>query len=227
MRQLADGLWVAHMPLRFFGAQFGTRMTVMRLPDGGLVVHSPVRLTDDLRTALDCLGPVRAVLAPNRLHHLFVGDFVAAYPEAAFHCSPALRTKRPDIPWMATLTDTPDPLWEPILDQCPVRGSLHMDEVVFYHRRSRTLIVCDFLERFDSPDHPWLFRQLAKLGGVWHRYGLTRDQRLLFRDTAALRATLRTILAWDFDRVILAHGPLVEADGRRVVREAFAWLEPL
>ncbi len=227
MQALAPDLWVRHQPLRFMGAEFGTRMTIVRLPDGGLVIHSPVRLTDALKAEIDALGPVRAVLAPNRLHHLFVGDFVAAYPDAAFHCSPALRDKRPDIPWTATLGDTPDALWAGVLDQCPIRGSLHMDEVAFHHRPSRTLILCDLLERFDSPDHSWFFRLLAKGAGVWHRYGLTRDQRMLFRDKDALRATLRTLLAWDFDRVVLAHGPLVETGGKATLRAAFDWLEPL
>jgi hypothetical protein len=227
MREFAPGLWIEPIPLRFLGTEFGARMTVVRLPGGGLVVHSPVRLTEARRAALDALGPVCAVIAPNRLHHLFVGDFVAAYPKAAFHCSPALRAKRPDIPWTAVLGDTPDPLWAGVLDQCPVRGSLHMDEVAFLHRAAGTLLLCDLLEYFDGVAHGWLFRLLARWAGVWRRYGLTRDQRLLFRDRDALRQTLRTVLAWDFDRIVLAHGPLVESGGKAILREAFSWLEPI
>src|SRR5262245_59481003 len=79
-RELDDGLWVAERPQSFVGTQIGTRMTVIRLPDGGLFVHSPVSLGWQTRYELDGMGTVKAVVAPNRFHHLYVRDFVEQFP---------------------------------------------------------------------------------------------------------------------------------------------------
>ena len=64
MRELDEGLWVEDRPLRLLGIEVGARMTVVRLEDGGLFLHSPVALDADLRSDLDALGPVRCVVAP-------------------------------------------------------------------------------------------------------------------------------------------------------------------
>src|SRR5690242_14804067 len=66
LREPAPGqLWIAEMPAAKFGFEFGARMTVVRLPGGGLFLHSPIALTPELRRELDALGPVRCVIAPS------------------------------------------------------------------------------------------------------------------------------------------------------------------
>ena len=102
---------MAECPLRFFGAEIGTRMTVVWLSDGGLFVHSPVQLDLPGRRALDALGPVRAVVAPNRLHHLFVGGWREAYPDARLYAAPGLPEKRSDLSFDAVLGDEPPAAW--------------------------------------------------------------------------------------------------------------------
>jgi hypothetical protein len=97
LRLLAPGLWVADRPLRLVVGDIGARMTVLRLHDGGLVLHSPVRLDAATRRALDELGPVHAVNAPSKPHNLFAGDYTAAYPDATRlrrRVSPASRRRR-------------------------------------------------------------------------------------------------------------------------------------
>lgn len=223
-----DRIWVKRVRLRFpfswFGAQMGSRMTVIRLPEGSLFIHSPVTLDPALRAVVDALGPVRFVIAPNRLHHLYVSDWVAAYPEAEFWCAPKLTEKRTDIPWTGTLGDAPEPGWAEDLDQAELAGNRFMTEVLFLHRESRTLIVVDALESFHRGDHGPLSCALARIGGVWERAGYTRDQRLMIKDRPAFRRSIEKVLSWDFDRIILAHGHLVETNGKRVFRDAFSWL---
>lgn len=82
LERLTDDVWIEQRPLRFFGLETGTRMTVVRLNGGGLFVHSPVALDDTLRATVDALGPVTAIIAPSRFHHLYVGEWAAAYPSA-------------------------------------------------------------------------------------------------------------------------------------------------
>jgi hypothetical protein len=97
LRDLAPNLWVADRPLKLAVGDIGTRMTVIRLTDGGLWLHSPVPLDAGTRSALDGLGTVRYVVAPSKVHHFFVGDYIAAYPEARVYGAPGLAQKRKDL----------------------------------------------------------------------------------------------------------------------------------
>ena len=74
LHSIADDLWDAELPLRYLGVALTTRMTIIRLADGALVVHSPIRLTDELRSAAASAGRVGFIIAPNRFHHLFIPD---------------------------------------------------------------------------------------------------------------------------------------------------------
>src|SRR3954463_6820345 len=111
LRELAANLWVYDQPLRFYGIAVGTRMTIVRLDDGALWLHSPVRPTPELRAAADALGPVRWLIAPNRWHHLYVGDWQAAYPAAQIYGAPGLAKKRPDLTMAGVLDETAPPGW--------------------------------------------------------------------------------------------------------------------
>jgi len=218
-------VWVKRVPLRFFGLQMGTRMTVVRLDDGGLFVHSPTAADENTRGAVDELGPVRFIIAPNRLHHLWVADWAAAYPNAELWGSPKLLQKRKDVAWTGALGDVPEAGWAAEVDQALFGGYDWLSEIVFFHRANRTLIVADLLESTHAEDE-LLLRVLGRLAGNYEHPTLTRDQRRFVRDGAAARSSVRRILSWDFERIILAHGRLVEYDGRRVFRDGMQWLGP-
>lgn len=76
LKPLGRGLWIGEGPVVpfFAGFPYPTRMVVIRLGDGGLFVWSPVALTDTLRAEMDALGPVRHLVSPNLLHHLYLGE---------------------------------------------------------------------------------------------------------------------------------------------------------
>jgi hypothetical protein len=97
LQVIADGIWAVQAPLQYLGVlQIGTRMTVLRAGDG-LVVHSPIPIDDELKTAIDALGRVDFVIAPNAYHHLFAGDAAKAWPQAKLLAPTALRQKRKDL----------------------------------------------------------------------------------------------------------------------------------
>jgi hypothetical protein len=221
LTQLDDDVWATTRPLSFLGLHIGSRTTVIRLPDGGLWVHSPVALNDELRGALDDLGPVRYVVAPNLYHHLHAGDYAAAYPKAELHGAPGLGRKRTDLNLHAELGHAPAG-WADSLQQIFFPGML-MKETVFFHPASRTLVVCDLLENFESSDH-WPTRMYLKVGGIHGRPGVSRLLRPAFRDHKAMRTSLDRVFDWDFDRVVLAHGNVLEHDGPTVLRDSYTWL---
>jgi hypothetical protein len=97
LRQLAPDLWVAEAPLRFLGLELGARMTVIRLAGPNLFVHSRIAATLELLREVRDLGTVAHIVAPNCFHHLFVGDWQRAFPEASLYGAPGLERKRPDL----------------------------------------------------------------------------------------------------------------------------------
>ncbi len=222
LRELAPDLWATERPFRFFGAEIGTRMTVVRLADGSLWLHSPVAPDPELRKALDALGPVRFVVAPNRFHHLQAGPYASHYPESQLHVAPGLEEKRRDLRVEAVLGDEAPPGWAGQIDQLVFQGFPIANEVVFLHRASRTLVLTD-LAFNPGPAMPAPTRFFLRLGG---NRGLspTYLERLLIRDRAAGRASLERILAWDFERVIVSHGDVLPAGGREALRAGYRWL---
>jgi hypothetical protein len=220
-----DRLWVREMPLRLFGVELGTRMSVVRLSGegSGLWLHSPVALDRPLREELDELGQVRFVVCPNRGHHMFAGEYFAAYPDATVFAAPGLPEKRTDLPFEGVLGDEPEAGWAKDLDQTVFRGDRVLREVVFCHRESGTLIVADLVQT-DDPASPLFTRLVKRLNGIHQRPGPLLPFRLGFRDKAAARTSLERILSWDFDRIVLCHGPIVESGGKAVFREAYSFL---
>lgn len=126
----AEGLWTADAPHRFFGLRLGARMTVLRLPDGTFLIHSPVAMTGALRDAVDALGAVAHVVSPNLYHHVYAGAWKAAYPHAKLHGPARLARKRRDLRFDAELSARADPAWGGALVPVPIDGcALH--ETVF------------------------------------------------------------------------------------------------
>src|SRR5512134_338707 len=221
--ELARDLWVAERPQRFYGLEVGTRMTVIRLADGSLLLHSPVALDAGLRRQLDALGPVRFAVAPNRVHHLYAGKVAEAYPEARLWVGPGLEKKRPDLVFAGILGDEAPVEWRGQLDQVFFRGRPYENEVVFCHRASRTLILCDLAFNF-GPRTALATRILMSLLRSYGYFGPSKLDPLLIRDRRAARESLERILAWDFDRVVVAHGDVLESGGHEALRRGYAWL---
>lgn len=226
LRAWGDDIWtVEGDPIRFFGAPFGTRMTVARLSDGSVWLHSPVAMTDERRAAIETLGPVRHLVAPNMLHHLFVQPWLEAYPDATTWAAPKLAKRRPDLTWHEALGDQPPAAWAEDIDQLVFGGSKVMAEVLFFHRRSGTLIITDILQNHEPEADNWFWRTLKRLGGILApNGGAPADWRLTVRDKATARAARDRMLAWPFEQVVISHGRCLTDGARAHVERAFAWL---
>ncbi|RIL05379.1 MAG: hypothetical protein DCC71_10620 [Proteobacteria bacterium] len=223
LRRLADDLWVVERAQSFYGLPVGARMSVIRLSGDRLLLHSPVALDAELRAQLDALGRVCFAVAPNRVHHLYAGEVAPSYPGARLWIAPGLDRKRPDLVHEAVLTDEAPPEWRGEVDQAFFRGRPYENEVAFFHRASHTLLLCDLAFNF-GPRAAAPTRLLMQLLRSYGRLGPSKLDPLLIRDRAAARASLERILAWDFDRVVVAHGDVQETGGRELLREGYAWL---
>jgi hypothetical protein len=223
LNPLADGLWEINEPLTALGMALGHRMTVARLPDGSLWLHSPVAFHLDLAADLTQLGPVGHIVAPNCVHDTYLEGWFAACPSARFHGAKGFAHVRRDLRFTDTLGHTAHPAWASVFDQLVVRGMPRLNEVVFLHRASRTLILTDLAFNL-GPDLPLLSRLLLRVNGCYNCFAASRLLRTTIKDPAAVRASIDRILEWDFDRVIVSHGRIVESGGPKLLREAYAFL---
>jgi hypothetical protein len=222
LAELDRDLWVASRPLPLFVGDVGTRMSVLRLGQD-LCLHSPVGLDEVTREALDALGSVRWVVGPSKVHHLYLGDYVGAYPDAELCAAPGLPEKRRDLQFDCVLDDSQREKWGDALRFELFGGAPGINELVFFHLASRSLLLSDlaFNVTREGRNRARLFHWLV---GATGRFGPHRIVRAAIRDRAAARDSLDRILAWDFERVIVTHGEVLERDGRARLARAFAYL---
>jgi uncharacterized protein DUF4336 len=223
LQPVATNVWVIDFPLRVGGLQLGTRTTVVRLAGGGLWLHSPGPLQPDQVTALSALGPVQALVAPNAMHHLFLAQNVRAFPQATAYVSPALPAKlKPSFPY-EILNDEAPALWRDEISQRVVGGLPKLQEVVFCHHASHTLVLTDLAFHIRHSES-WFTRLFMRLNGAYGHFGPSRIFRSLVKDRSALRSSLDHIRTWDFDRVIVSHGDVFERGGREAMQTQYAWV---
>jgi Domain of unknown function (DUF4336) len=226
LHPFGEALWVADGPVcSFYGFPYPTRMAVIRLENGDLFVWSPISLDDELRAAVDGLGRVGHLVEPNALHHLFLPDWIKAYPDARTYAPPGLKNKRRDIRFNVELGETADPAWAGQIDQIALKGSVALTELFFFHRRSRTALICDSIQSFPRDWFKGWRGLLARLDGIVQPgIGAPREWRLSFLNRKIARTAVERLLALAPDRVVLAHSASAEQNGTDLIRHGFAWL---
>jgi hypothetical protein len=232
LKPVAEDVWIVDGPeVRMdylgFHLPFPTRMTIVRLPGGGLWVHSPSSLTTALRAEIAALGRVRHLVAPNTLHYVWLAEWHAAFPEAMVWIPPDLagRAKAP-LPPATVLGDSPPAEWSGGIEQVVVHGTV-LTEVDFFHSASRTLILTDLIENFERRRvRNRLLRWLIGMSGAADPDGKAPvDMRLSFLGRRqAVGAAVRQMLAWEPERVIIAHGRWYERNGTAELHRAFRWV---
>jgi len=203
-------------------------MTILRLGSQDLFVHSPTHPTPELLVQLESIGTPKWLVGPNRIHYWWLADWERAFPDAAVYLAPGIEMQAgARLPSSHCVLNRRDGYpWDNRLETLPVVGDF-MTEVVFFDRESRTLVLTDLIENFESPKlGSFLMRWLTRLGGVQDPHGsMPRDLRLTFRrHRAQLKAAIETLIAWAPERVILAHGRWYDRDAVAELRRAFAWL---
>lgn len=215
MKQLAPDLHILDAPQRFLGLEVGARMTVMSL-DGGLLVHSPVAVDP---AVVAPLGTLRWVLAPNLLHHLHVGPWLRAGAEG--WAAPGLAEKRPDLCFAGVIGEAPHPFGDQI-ELLATRCFPFANEVALLHRPSRTLVLTDLVFNF-SAAAPWLTKAAMTCLCGYPGCRATALERVAMKRSVA-REEISTLLSWDFDRLIMAHGEVIHTGGKQALAHAYRWL---
>jgi hypothetical protein len=222
---VVDQIWLCTYPIRLAGTRFEARMTVIRLASGELMLHSPCNITVAMAKELSALGPVAHIVAPGNFHHLYAASAQAAFPTAKTWICPGVERRHPGLKYDGLLGDVAPVDWAGEIDQVLVQGTRIMREVAMFHRASRTLILVDLIENFtDATPHTggalkFWFKYVLRM---WNNPRPAPEYRMGWSDQKAAAKSLRRILAWDFHRIVLSHGDLIEQAAHEVAIKAWS-----
>ena len=212
LKPIAQNIWIAdgdliEMDAVLTNLPFSTRMAVIKLANGQLWCHSPIQPNQALFDQLDALGPVAHLVSPNKIHYAYIADWKKRYPEAIAWSSPGVEKRA--------------------ADQLVFKGSAYIEEVVFFHKDSQTLILTDLIENFETEHFPNPLRSKAyKLVRVAAPDGQTPiDYRMTFiGHQKEAKECLEQMLAWQPEKIILAHGRCFLENGTAELRRALRWI---
>jgi Domain of unknown function (DUF4336) len=224
----AESVWIVEGPsVRDMGIMFTTRMTVVKLCDGSVWVDSPVSVTSETLKLIADLGPLRYLVAATPRHVWRLSTWHTLFPEAQLWAprpTPFTLKKGP-LPFTGVLGDQPPQVWKDDFDQLAFKGNPLIEEVLFFHKLSRTVILDDLIQIHPIVKGKAFRNALFRLEGVASPHGgIGLDIRLSFVRRDLARGSLQRLLSWDFDKLIIAHGPCIEKDAKAFVERAFRWL---
>jgi hypothetical protein len=227
IRKLDTDIWIVHgSDIVFAGAAMHTRMTVVRLSDGGLWLHSPIEMDDEVAGFIkDLGGQVAALVAPNKFHHLFVADWRQAYPAAVVLAETHLMKKVPGLADAVEITDAAPELYSGDIEQQVIRGNRMFEEAVFFHKPSKTLILTDLMINLPIEHLSGMAKLFLRFEGVvYPNGGIPRLYRWLTTNRSNIRQAAERMLDWAPDRIVFSHGEIFEEGAVEVLQREFAYV---
>ena len=167
-------------------------MTIIRLSDGRLLIHSPSPIDARTKAEIETLGPVAFIIAPGNFHYLNVKSTLDAFPDADTHICKGIEKKDPKLSYTRMLGDEPDLGWAEELDQVLLRGSRFIWEVAFFHRATKTLILVDLIENYgDNTTKVNLSMRFwwKVVFRMWNRPKPAPEYQIGWKDKAAARTS--------------------------------------
>lgn len=216
-----NALWHAQQPLKFGPISLTTRMTVVRLRDGSLWIHSPISPTRELIEELRSTGSVRYVVAPNKSHHLYFLDFLNAFAAAEGFIAEGLESKRGDLVRFPRIPrEAP---WSADLRGYFIEGLPILNETVWFHGDTGTLVLTDLLFCFSAANRG-LAALVSKALGVRGKLGMSRTMKWAIKSKQDLAKSVEPLLSLPVQRVIVAHDQIIDEQPVAKLAQAFAWL---
>lgn len=194
-------------------------------------IWSPIPITDALAQEVETkAGPVKYICSPNKIHHIFLKEWSDKFPDAIVYASPGLEKREvaKGVKFDARFgKDEPEPPFANEIESVIVCGSYVMEEVEFFHKASKTSIICDLIQRFPESSISGFRGFLMKIDGLVGENGSTpRDWRITFWPfgKGELRKSRDAILGWKAEKLIIAHGTCVESNASDVIEKALYWI---
>ncbi len=222
LTQLSPSAWIHTQAFAMQGVEMGTRSTLIAYAPGELLLIGPGPETQHVVAEIQALGAVKHVVAPNAFHHLYLRDAHRAFARAQLWAPGAVAKKQPDLPLERLQAERSYP-WSSAVETLALQGT-RLQEYVFFHGESKTLILTDLL--FNVLEPQGLKAQvLTALMGTRGKLACSRlVKTLAIQDKSLLRDSLKRILQWDFERIVMAHGVCVEENARTRFTQALAFV---
>lgn len=215
-RDLGEDVALLEFPLRGLGIDFGRRVTLLRLQDQRLLIHSSAPFTVDDLAAIRRFGQPAWLVEATTMHDTFADSAQAALPDIPYLTPARLHPAPPD--------------WSGQIEILRIDGLRKIEEHAFFHRASRTLILADALFHFPPETSGWARFFVQKVMRLPRLLGISLFFRLAIRDKERFARSMRDLLKWDFRQIVVAHGEPITADARavfvRALRERGFLLEP-
>ncbi|KAL7470333.1 hypothetical protein ACHAXS_012070 [Conticribra weissflogii] len=239
MKEFATNVWVVDgsEPVQWYGHPYTIRMVVIRLIEHPnedkpcAWIWSPIPITDALAREVETkAGPVKYICSPNKIHHIFLKEWSDRFPDAIVYASPGLEKRQvaKGVKFDARFgKDEPEPPFANEIETVIVCGSYVMEEVEFFHKATKTAIICDLIQRFPDSSISGFKGMLMKIDGLVGENGSTpRDWRITFWPFGKdeLRKSRDAILGWKAEKLIIAHGSCVESNASDVIEKALYWI---
>jgi hypothetical protein len=220
-----DSIWVTERPVWFSGVRLRSRTTVVRLSGGALWIHSPCTPTDEVCGALDALGEVRWIVVPNRYHHLQTPATAARYPKAIVVGPASAQSRNSDVR-LAMGTDDPAYIRStPELTSIKLGGVPFLDETVFFHPASGSLIAADLLMSAGARDH-FTWRIAARIFGRYGKISTPPDVQMHTRASTAVAESIAQMRALPLERILVAHADPISDRPGECLAEAWDFAIP-
>ena len=185
------------------------RLAALRRHHRAGVAHPNVgRQSDDLAAKVAALGEVKFLIAPNRMHHLYLVDARARWPAAALLAPAALAEKKPGLRVDHTLEEGLPSEFAGSVRALRIDGAPKLDEFVFFHEGTRTLVVGDLVFNVTRPEG--FVANVALLAVSFLALAQSRAWRFFVADRAAAATSARALVAIKPESLGMAHGAAIE-----------------
>ncbi|MBA3962085.1 MAG: hypothetical protein H0X40_09310 [Chthoniobacterales bacterium] len=216
-RQLDDDVLLGQFPLRAFAIDFARNVTLLRLRDGRVLIHSTAPFSAQDVEVMRAFGEPCWLVEATRMHDTFARAGCAALPDVPY------LTPNESLRGVAAHPLLPPPAaWDGEIDLLPLEGLRGTNEHVFFHRRSRTLVVADSLFHFPAETRGWPRFFAQHVMRLPQLVGMSIFFRLMIRDRAAFEDSMRKVLAWDFDRIVPGHREPIQENARDILRASLS-----
>ena len=209
--------------MRMLGTRLPLRMTIVKLADDSIWMHTPTPHNPQIRNRVAAMGKLKYIVAPSNGHNLFLEDWQSSFPDAAVYVAAGIPKKRPNLKNYTLLRDVDTALWQEDLEMLPMAGAPFFDEHMFYYARSKTLLVTDFYQNYTGVTQKGLGKVITKLlleplGFKGKCLAPPLKTRFAVKDKEALRASLDRLWDLDIECVVPAHGEILEQDAKQEIR---------
>ena len=216
-REIAPDVALKQYPLRAFGIDFRRSVTLLRLADGRIVIHSSAPFTAEDVKAIRHFGVPSWLVEATLMHDTFARPTSAVFPDLPY-LAPDGFAKLSGVPIRPLYPPPSD--WAGEIEVLKVEGLRKINEHAFFHRASQTLVLADLFFHFSADPRGWprfFARHIMRLPRL---SGISAFFRLMIRDREAFARSMKEMMNWEFEQIVVGHGEPIQNRAKRIFAQA-------